>query len=112
GFVAQDAMGLPPMSSSDLAGRPVVYSTRLYPPATEPSNAQTITVRAGDEHAGIDLSIDARPTGSIHGRLTAGTGEAATYALHLIRQDSARVTPQVDDAVAISKQDGEFLFPA
>ncbi len=92
-------------------GRIFAYQTVLYPAATSLQQANLLTVKSGEERAGIDLQLRLAPTARLSGTVSFAGGAPGML--------TVRLTPATDDgssdlgfdaATAMTRSDGTFTF--
>ena len=99
---------------------PTAASTRIrrrsHPSAASAATAAIVTVRSGEEKAGINLQVTPRPL-LTRERATflAPDGPMPNVMVRLITIDPATTMSsppsQIDEAVSMTAADGQFLFP-
>jgi hypothetical protein len=62
------------------AGRPVAYAPVFYPGSPDVASAAALTLRAGEEHSGVDMTVRIVPVATISGPIVDDTGQPVTAA--------------------------------
>jgi hypothetical protein len=100
--------GTAPVPSAE--GRIYVYPTRYYPATATASDAEVITLRSGEERAGVDVQLRLTPTSRVSGRVTGPEGPL-TVALSIVPESSDLLTDiGLETATTLSDADGRFTF--
>jgi hypothetical protein len=94
-----------------------VFPRTFYPSASGASNAQLITLRAGEERPGMDLRLQAVPAVRVAGTVTGPSGPEPLIGLSLthVSQDALSAyggTSELALFSAVTDQAGRFEFPA
>lgn len=79
----RDALSSSPSSSAP-APRPIALASTFYPGTTVPREAASVTVRAGEEHRGIDFTLQIVPTARVEGILSWPGASAPPAALVML----------------------------
>lgn len=107
-------ISLPPGTLTPIAGATgtMVYPVVYFPAAATPGQASAITIRSGEERAGIDLQV--RPVRGVRvtGTVMGPDGPVATTAVRLVPAVSDDALEPLDVAATITDSSGAFTFPA
>ena len=100
--------GTSPMPSA--VGRMYVYPTRYYPATSTAADAETITVRSGEERTGVDVQLQLNVTSRVSGTVTGPDGPMMA-ALSLV-PDSDDLSTDIgfETATTLSDATGRFTF--
>jgi hypothetical protein len=91
-------------------GRLHVYPTRFYPAASTTGEAAVVTVRSGEERAGIDLQLTLVATSRVSG-IASGPNGPQVAALALVPDTEDLSTDAgFETATTVSDADGRFTF--
>jgi len=101
--------GMPPPTES---GRTAAYRTTYYPAATSSNEATVITVRAGEERAGVNLQLVLVPTARVSGTVQSPAGSVGNLAVRLqpAPSDAGAAVPDLEVGSTITRPDGSFTF--
>ena len=88
------------------------YRSTCYPAAETLSDATMLTVHAGDDRNGVDLTLRASPTVRVSGTLRGPNGPMPNVGLRLVRVSAEAVagSERLEAAVTISGERGAFTF--
>jgi protocatechuate 3,4-dioxygenase beta subunit len=103
---------LPPPPGRD--GRMLTYVTAFHPGVSTPADATLITVRSGEQRAGVDLPLRLAAAVRVTGVATGPDGPMPALAIHLV-PDSASETDSIDPlgvTTAVTDPAGAFTFLA
>ncbi len=91
-------------------GRIAAYQTTFYPGVTQVSQAMALTLRSGEDRAGIDFQI--RPTASarVSGVLMGSAGPASGTLIRLVPAPGRADDDALVVATAVAAADGAFTF--
>lgn len=90
----------------------LVYPTTFYPVAQTSSQASTVSVRAGEEKAGVDIQMLPVRAVKVAGNIVTPGGLASNVPIRLIAEGDEDLQPDFEAAATISDLDGGFMFPA
>jgi|SRR5579864_3711397 len=90
----------------------LAYQTTYYPAALVPSQAQTITIAPGEDHANIDVTMRLTTTVRVMGSVFGPDGSGGNLGLRLVVADSrdAALNGNFPTANTISDPSGAFTF--
>jgi hypothetical protein len=111
-LVLKQTGAVPPPPGPD--GRMLTYLTMFYPGASTPSDATLITLRAGEQRAGVDVPLRLAPAVRVAGVATGPDGPMPALAIHLV-PDSASEIDSIDPlgvSTAVTDAAGAFTFLA
>lgn len=106
--------GIPPgeyllgavMPSADQAGEVATY----YPSASSPSDAETISIRSGDELSEVLLTVNAGRAGAISGKVRRSDGVPVAAARVSLSPFESQVGGVRPDLRTVVRPDGSFTF--
>ena len=112
-FSFQSAAGtarsaLPLSPSAD--GRMFVYPAQYYPNAATPAQATVISLKSGEERAGVNLQLRLVPTVRISGIVTGPDGPVMTNLALLPSGDELAGDAGLELATSVSGANGRFTF--
>ena len=95
-------------------GRLGAYLTQYYPAAMSPAQATIVTLRSGDEKAGLDLQLRVAPTAAVTGTVTGPNGPVANAPVKLtpVAVDEAGLETGFESASTLTLADGSFTLLA
>lgn len=88
-----------------------MYQSTFHPAAAAFEQARVITVRSGDEAAGVDVRLTPVPASSVSGTLMDGGVPVPHFGVRLLPVDSADGAQVLDVASAATDAEGRFTFP-
>jgi len=100
--------GVAPMPSSN--GRIFVYPTQYYASAAVIAQATTVTVRSGEEQAGVDVSVKLSPSARVSGIVTGPDGPLMTAMFLAPDSDDLSTDNSFETATTMSDTEGRFTF--
>jgi protocatechuate 3,4-dioxygenase beta subunit len=91
-----------------------IYATQFYPDVPAPSAARIISVRSGEETAGIDFRLRAERTRVVTGTLTDTDGPVARFPVRLLPAivSDFQAEALAPGHVTVTDDEGRFVFPA
>ena len=99
-----------PSPSSRPGGSPLVYEAQYYPGGRSASEATFVTVDYGDDLAGVDFKLTARPSRRVSGRVEAVAQTGNAVSLRLIPAGSEGLGPGSEIATTKPDVSGRFSF--
>ena len=91
-------------------GRAVDYVPVFFPGAFTQASAATVTVKAGEERAGIDIPLEVVPTGKINGQVVSPAGDLPpTLQINVIAHDTIPGIPFSGFGTARADAAGRFV---
>jgi hypothetical protein len=95
-------------------GRIGAYLTQYYPVATSPAQASVVTLRSGEEKAGLNLQLRVAPTATVTGAVIGPSGPVANapVKLTLVSVDDAGLDSGFETASTLTRPDGSFTLLA
>lgn len=95
-------------------GKFIAYPTTYYRDAIAASDATAISLKPGEERAGIAVQLRPVQMSQVSGTLIGPSGPEADFAVHLIPAHAAGITIERthETGVAVTDGRGGFLFPA
>lgn len=100
----------PPYAGDTEEGLPLTYQTSFYPNVLSAERAMPISLRHGEERAGVDFTLMPVRALSISGIVTGPDGPAGNVQVSLIPSDAERLVAPFDTATARTNGAGEFTF--
>ena len=91
-------------------GHELWYQTTFYPAAVSASQADVLTIKPGEERAGVDFTIKAVRTVAVSGTLVDANGPAASTAVTLIPAEAGDLVSPIETANAATDATGHFEF--
>jgi hypothetical protein len=91
-------------------GRVMTYAPLFYPSAHAPSQATQITVKSGEERAGIDLRLRLVPGFRVSGRVIGPDGPGSFLAMTLVHPTGTDFQSEGTAEAASGASDGNGLF--
>lgn len=95
-------------------GRIGAYLTLYYPLATSPAQASVVTLRSGEEKAGLNLQLRVAPTATVRGTVIGPNGPVANAPVKLtpVSVDDAGIESGFETASTLTRADGSFTLLA
>jgi len=93
-------------------GRLLVYETTFYPAARSRSQAQAVSVVAGEERTGVDIQLRPVPASTVSGRLMGPDGPLARTTVRLVRADASGALEDFGYETASAQTDANGGFTA
>jgi protocatechuate 3,4-dioxygenase beta subunit len=94
------------------SGRVLGFATAYYPGARTIAEAEPIRLAAGEDRAGVDLTMRRVPTAAISGQIFGSGGPASDYVVRLVPSESGESFAEPEVAVGMSDAGGNFMFLA
>jgi hypothetical protein len=93
-------------------GRLMTYQTTFYPAAAAPSQATLVTLRPGEERAGINLQLRLVPAVRVSGRITGPDGPGSFLGMTLVASTGGDYQSEgvAEAASGVSDATGAFTF--
>jgi len=91
-------------------GRVFAFQSAFFAAASSVSQATAVTVRSGEERAGVDLQLRLAPTSRVSGVVTAPIGPIGSVTVRLMPASSDDGDLGIDTATAVTRVDGSFTF--
>jgi protocatechuate 3,4-dioxygenase beta subunit len=91
-------------------GRTVGYPATFHPSATAITNAQTLTLGAGDDRSGVNVQLRPVPMVSVSGTLQGPDGPAPHFAVHLLPAFAAGTDLERVHSTALTTTNGSGAF--
>jgi len=108
-FQGDGRMPLPPEIASN--GAWAIYPSVFYSQAAQTSDATTITLRAGEVRAAVDMHLRAVPAVRVSGRLQGAGGPVSIAPVYLFPADSGgRASSAQPVATTVADASGSFVF--
>jgi hypothetical protein len=95
-------------------GRIGAYLTQYYPVAPSPGQATVVTLRSGEEKAGLNLQLRVAPTATVTGKVTGPNGPVANAPVKLtpVAAADAGIESGFETASTLTRADGSFTLLA
>jgi len=100
--------GVTPAPSSD--GRLYVYPTQYFPAAMTAAQATTLTLRSGEERAGVDMQLKLVATSRVSGTVTGPSGPLIAVMTLTLDASELSTDTGLETATTLSDAAGRFTF--
>ena len=91
-------------------GHLLCYRTEFYPAAPDASHATPITLRAGEEHTGMDFQMTPARTIDVSGTVLGPDGPVASTQVELFPADAGELVTPIETDTAFTDGQGGFTF--
>lgn len=91
-------------------GRVATYQTTFFPGATQLAQAGVITVRSGEDRAGVDWQLHPTASARVSGVLTGPDGPASNISIRLVTAPGSNDDDALPVAMTTTAADGAFTF--
>lgn len=91
-------------------GHELWYQTTFYPSAVSSARADILTIKPGEERAGVDFTIKAVRTVNVSGTLVDANGPAVSTAVTLVPAEAGDLVSPIETAYATTDATGHFQF--
>lgn len=91
-------------------GRAQAYPITFFPGVMSPAGATSVEVRIGEEHRGIDVTVQPVPTARISGKVDGPQDGIRGLVLRLLPAGLEELGPGGEAATALVASDGSFTF--
>jgi hypothetical protein len=91
-------------------GHELWYPTTFYPSAVSASRADVLTIKPGEERAGVDFTIRGVRTVTVAGTLVDANGPAVSTAVTLVPADAGDLVSPIETAYDTTDATGHFEF--
>jgi hypothetical protein len=88
----------------------LVYPTTFYPASMSAAQGSVVSVKAGEERAGVDIQVQPFRAVRVSGQILAPSGYAGNIPIRLLPSPAEGAT-DLEIATTISDSDGAFTFP-
>jgi hypothetical protein len=91
-------------------GRAQAYPITFFPGVTGPAGATSVELRVGEQHRGIDVTVQPVPTARISGKVDGPEDGIRSLVLRLLPAGLEELGPGGEAATALVGSDGSFTF--
>jgi hypothetical protein len=98
------------ISPPDANGKVHAYATTFYPNAPTSTQASPVTVHAGEERTGVDLTLKLMPMARVAGTVVVRAGPASNIAVRLVPQSAIEFSSETLSEIATTATDGSGTF--